>query len=515
MQRQVFSKPVLIATVIASLILQACFPIQHNQEAVLGTTGFANKPEQAASPNRAIEFRSQTELATKAALPVDDLPRLTVTTLPEVEIRADGNSPRHRDRPSLSGTPQVVSTTHFRVHYTTTGTHQVPEADTNQNGIPDYVEEVAKALEYVWEIEINYFGWPVPPADNGLGGDDRYDVYLEDILGDNYAGYTEGAYDDSIIGDNPNTPNVIEERSSFSYIALDNDYQELEPSDGIKPLELMRITAAHEFLHAIQYGIDGLETLDWLWEATATWIEDEVFDGIDDGEYWLPTVFKSPDSCLVAEGGTDRVEDDGHWYGMWIFARFLSENYGHSIVQDLWYSAVNADGHQVIEDTLVNRNLVPKKVFEDFLIALLTRDFEEGATYPTVRLEGQAQLENTFSPIDGVDKLGADYLEVLGDGQLTIALLAEQLEGIVVGIANQQSAIFPMTEGSVSLDADEFEHLYLIVINHNQVSYEYNCQVVDYQVEVSASSQVQPAREVLPAPNFRRPRVEGLQNPSN
>ncbi|KAA3642248.1 MAG: hypothetical protein DWQ07_24750 [Chloroflexi bacterium] len=502
---------IFVIVVLSSIVLlQAC---TSQNTVVFGTTAFAFKPEEPPQHNRPTEVRNQEELAEKGFRHPNDLPRIAFTTIPDVEITIEGDSPRHRGRPRLTGNPQTVGTEHFLIHYTLTGIDKVPDEDANNNDIPDYVEEVAKTMEYVWEIEVNYFGWPAPPEDDELGGDDRYDIYLEEILGRGIAGLTEGANNDAVIGDNPNSPDFEEIRSAYSSITLDNDYAELEEDDRISSLDLMRVTAAHEFLHAIQYGYDGLETLNWLWESTATWMEDEVFDGIDDVDYWSDKVFKSPDTCQAAQGGTERVEDRGHWYAMWVYIRYLSENYGHSIVQDLWVKAADVDGYRIIEETLEERNLVPQEVLEDYFIALLIRDFENGDIYPTVRLEGETLKGSTFTPVDGVDKLGADYVEIIGNGPLAITLMSDELEGIIVGVVDEKRAIHRLTDGSVNVDADAYDHLYLIVINYNEVSFDYNCEVLDYQVHVSSGTDVQEATHLRPAPYFAPPEVEGLKNP--
>ena len=62
-------------------------------------------------------------------------------------------------------------------------------------------------------------GWAPPPPDQGLGGDDRYDIYL---MHSAFYGYTEAA--GGKVGDNPMTPDVIEEDAYFSFIVLENDY---------------------------------------------------------------------------------------------------------------------------------------------------------------------------------------------------------------------------------------------------------------------------------------------------
>ena len=49
----------------------------------------------------------------------------------------------------------------------------------------------------------------------------------------------------------------------------------------------MRVTAAHEYFHAVQFAYDFGEDL-WFMEATATWAEDELFDRVNDNLNYLP-----------------------------------------------------------------------------------------------------------------------------------------------------------------------------------------------------------------------------------
>ena len=73
---------------------------------------------------------------------------------------------------------------------------------------------------------------------------------------------------------------------------------------------MMRLTAAHEFNHAIQYGYDGGEPDGWLWESTATWMETLVYQDIQEGEFFLEASFKSTDTCQLSFGGIDRINND-------------------------------------------------------------------------------------------------------------------------------------------------------------------------------------------------------------
>jgi len=62
-------------------------------------------------------------------------------------LEVDLSGPLHIERPQLSGFVRFVATAHFRIFYTMSGEDAVQVDDANGNALPDYVEEVAKALE--------------------------------------------------------------------------------------------------------------------------------------------------------------------------------------------------------------------------------------------------------------------------------------------------------------------------------------------------------------------------------
>lgn len=456
---------------------------------------------------------SPTPLPTPTPMPAPPSSRLSGEDLPLLIFGPPGDSPRDSDRPQLSGTPQTLDTTHFRVHYTLTGQDAAPEEDSDGNGHPDFVEEVAKALEFSWYAQVEYFAWTAPPPD-ALGGDERYDVYLEDILDDHISGYTDGDYDSNPRSDNPNSER-IERFAMASYFAIDNDYSEYGGNRilGVSLLEYMRVTVAHEFNHAIQFGYDGIEPHDWLWEATATWMQDEVFDSINEGTSILPGEFKAPDSCQIDPGGENRVEDEDHWYAEWVFIRYLSERFGHEAVRELWDTVIDYDRYGVWDALLESKGTNFNVFFEDYSVALLTRDFHEGADYPLIRLEGEASIGETFDPVDGVAQVAADYVEILGSGVVTVTLETEGMGLLGVGIRASEAFLFSAVDGAVTFDTAGFEHSYVIVMNLERAHTSANCHFSDYRLLLEESGEPQIPFQVLPAPNFTPPSVDGLLDP--
>jgi hypothetical protein len=236
-------------------------------------------------------------------------------------------------RPILAETYNSPSG-HFKIHYAVSGDDAVYQASTDvspANGVPDYVDGVARIADSVWTHEVGDLGYPAPPADSFYteGGDYRYDVYLLNLA----ASFYGLSYMDSLSIDGPGSIRAT------SFMQLDNDYQSLDAYKS-RPLDAVRVTMAHEFFHAIQFGMDFTEADDynrsfprryWM-EMSATWMEDEMYDGINDYYGYLKYFFDVPTvSIQQFKGFTDL-----HPYGSAVFPIFLSEQYGKELIRDIW-----------------------------------------------------------------------------------------------------------------------------------------------------------------------------------
>ena len=388
--------------------------------------------------------------------------------------------------PTLSGPVNHFDSQHFRLHYTLQGKDAVLDLDRDANGLPDYVQATADVLESVRSTATQEFGWSPPPSDCGWGGNDLYDIFIRNLLEtENSYGFVKSGTSATRVGDNPATKNIMESRSSFSYMELDNTFLD---DSGLSPAKLLRTTVAHEYFHAIQFGYDGEEPAGWLWEATANWIEDEFFDDINQIYGDLDTVFNAPDLAQNGKGfevGIDTGSD--RWYGQWIFFRYLSERFGHKAVRAIWEHARHLDGYFAIDAALVENGTTLASVVKEFSVALLTRNFEEGEHYPTVGLEGSTGL-GEFLPADGVAQLGADYLSIQAGGVVTISLRGGALEGTVVGLNGDIATLFNMPGNSVTLNTSRFEKLYLIILNPSRALTPEAAVMKTYRVTISPAA---------------------------
>jgi len=266
-------------------------------------------------------------------------------------------------------------TPNFRIHYVTS-TDDAPDlTDANSNGVADYVETVGSVFEGVYAKEIADMAYNSPPADGTLGGDNRYDVYLKDI----------GAYD--VYGWADPEGLTARTRTCYSFIVIDDDYSQAQYGARHAPIEDMQVTAAHEFFHAVQFGYDAKEDIWWM-EATAVWMEDEVYDSINDYLQYLTYWFDNPQLSL-----DDTI--NLHEYGSSIYAKYLSEHKGgNDIIRQIW-------GHCNIEDSLDAIAKVlgdPRRfgenfqnAFKEFTVTNFIKTgidgYEEGSSYPDIKIE--------------------------------------------------------------------------------------------------------------------------------
>jgi hypothetical protein len=149
----------------------------------------------------------------------------------------------------------------------------------------------------------------------------------------------------------------------------------------------MRVTAAHELFHAVQFAYDLTED-SWLKESTATWVEEQVHDGIDDNRNYLyQGSMRRPGQSLDSPAG---------WYGNWIFFQRLSETDDPLVVRRIWERAARDGLHSV---TALNRTLAARgsslaAAFADFSVSnnAPRKSYEEGGAYRAAPLSGSWKL---------------------------------------------------------------------------------------------------------------------------
>lgn len=268
--------------------------------------------------------------------------------------------------PITVSTPSTQCSTNFCVHY------RAPAPGDREASTPDQVQATLSTLEQVRAYETGTLGYRNPVADTPTAPstdnpDARFDVFLGDIAQEGLYGYC--APD----GDQPETNGHV-----AAYCVLDNDYARAQY--GAAPINALRATAAHEYFHAIQFAYDVNDDL-WFMEGTAAWVEDEVYDAINDNYQYL-----AYSAIRYPRTPTDYSRNLSP-YGSFLFFKYASERLGRTVVRQFWEAAdgsLNRYSLMAIRSVLAARRASWPAFFTVFgsWNTLPNLTYSEGAFYP-------------------------------------------------------------------------------------------------------------------------------------
>ncbi|HEY8082233.1 MAG TPA: MXAN_6640 family putative metalloprotease [Solirubrobacterales bacterium] len=216
---------------------------------------------------------------------------------------------------------------HFCVHWVAKGADAPKLTDANGvsdgDGVPDFVERVQGVAEHVHSIENDTLGWREPKSDGRQGGGSgKTDIYLAQIGGELF-GYA--APDRGQATQAHRLP-----RHLHGYLVVDDDYDRSEFPGGTQ-LGNLKVTIAHEYNHILQFSYDAYQD-SWFVEATAVWMEDQVYDGLND--YWR-YVRRWTRSYQVPMT-VNAIKE----YGSAVWNQWLAHRYGRQLIRDAWDRAV-------------------------------------------------------------------------------------------------------------------------------------------------------------------------------
>lgn len=375
----------------------------------------------------------------------------------------------------LSGTRQTRDSEHFRFHYTRSGRDAVDAT---------FLDAVIQAFEDSWMVEVDQMGWPPPPADDVMGGNGLYDVYIMDSIGtgEEALGF---ASPELFVQDNPNTPEV-EEYAATSYIAIDNDFDDVEFLENQDEITVMRATAFHEFHHAIQFGFDGAEPHHWIAEATSAWMETVAAGTDQDATGYVATAYDYPELCF----GTT-AEDESIMYGEWTFMQFLTDEFGKEAVHDLWRELADYEGFEALEQLLAGYGTTVPQEVARYRLKNLARDYKLAPLFDaTVWLENTITGTGVWTYGDsgsGVQELGANYFEFQSPrGVYDVELRSSnrRLELWAVGLQKTGLDAIALGRGG-GIDNSRYEAMYLMVFNSAYDNDVEDCSYADYEIAVT------------------------------
>ncbi len=378
---------------------------------------------------------------------------------------------------------------HFKIWYVTT-TEDRPGAgwpeldDAGDGAVPEYVRHCATFLEESRRVIVEELGYRPPPVDyqyhdryeamdSDDGGDGLYDVYITD-LPSQFSGYSR--------------PEAVTDGAALpSYIVVENDFVESRRTPE-KALDLLKITIAHEYFHAVQFGYDAGEEAFWL-EQSAVWIEEQVYDEVNDYLTYLPSF-----SGFLTEPWIALDTSDGeHEYAGVLWPLFLEKRHGRDLIREIWERSVTSRALAAIDEGLRSVGSDLASAFQEFSSwnvftesrANPDRFYEEGALYPLVELsalhEPVLQHDSASYRFDGPQipaarypaHLAANYIRFVPDSSLHGGLRIE-FTGITgewgVSVAGSGAAdtvmTVPATRGSVTIEVPDwtrYETLMLVV----------------------------------------------------
>jgi hypothetical protein len=213
---------------------------------------------------------------------------------------------------------------HFCVHWVAEGIDAPNLTDSDGDGIPDFVEGVLAVAEHVHAVENGKLGWREPKSDGRVGGGSaKTDIYLSQIGGE-FFGYA--APDPGQASRKHPIP-----RRLHGYLVLDNDYSAFE-FPGTSPSLDLKVTLAHEYNHILQFGYDAFQD-PWFAESSAVWMEDQVYNPVDDYLRYVRRWVKRWDTPLT----TNSIKE----YGSAVWNQWLARRYGRGVVRQAWARAIH------------------------------------------------------------------------------------------------------------------------------------------------------------------------------
>jgi hypothetical protein len=276
----------------------------------------------------------------------------------------------------FGGNPLLYETENFAIWY------------GQDNAFSDaHVETLGANFEHIWSIQIDTLLYPPPEFAD--------DYKLNVFIGDTFS-------------------TLPSAEGNAGYFWYDNNGKPMMvlSKDIIAIPDSAKLTAAHEFFHAVQAAV-GTYQFDnralWYMEATANWILEEVFT--DEGGYnnTLYSVAMRPEVSLNHYGdGFSNAIEESHQYGAFIFATYLSEHVGGTdLIRSTFEDApVSGDPLLVISDLLSDYDSDMHQAHLDYAMRNATWDYRFESDYELAISDsaGLGETHKTSGQVDGLSE---------------------------------------------------------------------------------------------------------------
>lgn len=311
-----------------------------------------------------------------------------------------------------------------------------------------WVRRTKRVLQHTWSREVGGLGYRRPVRDGRRGGDGRLDVYLKDVGAKGYFGYCA-----------PERRTRASKWQASGYCVLDDDFARSQ--FGQQPIRSLKATAAHEFFHEVQFAYDFAEDA-WFMETTATWMEERVFDGVNDNRRYLRYgQLRYPQRPL------DIFENLGAaQYANWVFFEYLSHRFDNGIVRSAWEeAAARGDKRGRFSIQAIKAALPAEVTFPDLFARYTASNtvpsvgfprgvYPEGGQWPAAPATRRYVLDGATPVPDKlrIDHLASKNLDVVpGSGLGPGALLTVSVHGPASGADPVASVVVRHADGSVTL----------------------------------------------------------------
>lgn len=288
----------------------------------------------------------------------------------------------------------------FIVHYDTSGSHAVADQDEDSDGIPDFVEAAATALDRSYRLIVDTLGYNPPPTDRDVDGAE-YDLYFRRM----------GVYGQT-------QPEIELSKSPSTYTSYIEINNEFGPGFATHGTDAVKVTCAHEFFHTVQLGYAYRNEDVFFFEISSTWMEDVAYDYVNDYYAYLRYHFDNPNRPFNEFNGE-------HEYALCIWNHMLAEKYGNDVIHSIWefivrHSALEAMDYALIDyGKRTNRDIRFEQELESFAIwNYFTQDrakpatyYSEGVHYPKIRPRKSYSFETDVSFTDSIQEFSTGYYE--------------------------------------------------------------------------------------------------------
>ncbi len=317
---------------------------------------------------------------------------------------------------------ETLTTPHFVLHYTTGSNFGVPPQDNDADGVPDYIELAALSWENVWATEVGILGF-APPKHTP---EQKFHVYYKNMA---YYGYTVPE-DVELL-----TLSPVPCGTAAAWIVIENDFYGFPRNDeDVTGMEIIRsgalkVTQAHEFMHALQFNINVYQS-GWLMESTATWAEDAVYGNVNDWHWYVSYFLRTPDYPIF----------NRYSYGSAFFINYLTERYGTGLVHSIWEAARTSSTPNVIRDVAFGGMWEAMKYFAPAEYLLDISDYQIPSVIPrpsnliravhsTYPVSVQIPASTNKMPNRAPWGLGANFIEFIPEGSSSITVSFDGVDG--------------------------------------------------------------------------------------